>query len=137
MTSSSLLVSFSPAAAGLVLLGFIDPGFVELKNFAPTIIMTFLILWTVLRITPTWKEVKMREMDIREKEIAQRSEQSAAVMTLAEVTREIAIEQKNTTEALRIAERVEIKRGERLAESVQDVTSRLEAIETKTAQAHG
>jgi hypothetical protein len=140
MTSSSLLVSFSPIGAGFLLLAFVDPGFAELKNFAPTIVMTFLILWTVLRVTPTWKEVKMRQMDVREKEIAALAELSTAVRTQAEVTREIAIVQKDATDALRVAERVEIKRGERLAESVQEVansvqevTNRLEVIEAKAA----
>jgi hypothetical protein len=136
------LRSGSPLAA-LLLLFMFDPGLSELKNFAPTIIMCGLVIWGVVKIAPTWKEVKMRELDIREKEIGQREQQAVATQTLAETTREIAIETKHGIEALKIAERVNLREGEKLndavheiMDTVREIVVRVEAIEsTKTAEA--
>lgn len=136
MISSRPLLAFSPAPVGVLALTLLDPSFTEIKNFAPTIVLVFLILWAVIKLAPTWKEVKMREMDIREKEVAQREQQAIAIQTLAEVTQTIAVEQRHATEALRIGERVTMARAERLSEATQEVTSRLDSLESRvTAQA--
>lgn len=139
---SSSLLTVSPAVVGLAALLIIDPGFSELRNFAPTIVLVFVVIWGVIKLAPTWKEVKMREMDIREKEVAQRETQSIAIQTLAESTRDIALEQRHATEALRIAERVNIREGEKLTETVlevketvQRVVERVEQMEARTAEA--
>lgn len=125
---------------GLGLLAFFDPGFSEVKNFAPTILMVFLVLWATIKLAPTWKEVKMRELDIREKEVAQREQSAIALQSMAETTRDIAIEQKHSSEALRIAERVSIREGDKLnatAQEVRDsmhgVSARVEAVELAIA----
>ena len=139
MTLRSL--SLAPPLAALVMLLFFDPGLTELKNFAPTIVIVFLVIWATIKLAPTWKEVKMREMDIREKEVSQREQQAAATQTLAETTREIVTETRHGIEALKIAERVNLREGEKLSEAVRDVNeavreiaARVEAIElTKTA----
>jgi hypothetical protein len=135
MTSSRSLVAVSPLAFGTLITLFLDPGLSELKNFAPTILLCGLIIWCVVKLAPTWKEVKMRELDIREKEVAQREQQAIAIQSLAEVTRDIAVEQKHATEALRIAERVNIREGEKLGEAVREITGRVDAIDAKFAEA--
>jgi len=127
------LMAVSPVPIGTMLLFILDPGLSELKNFAPTILMCGLIIWCVVKLAPTWKVVKMRELDIREKEVAQREHQAVSIQLLADVTRDIALEQKHATEALRIAERVNIREGEKLGESVQEIAGRLELIEGKIA----
>jgi len=141
MISGRPLLAFSPSAIGVLALLLLDPSFSEIKNFAPTIIFAFVIIWGVIRLAPTWKEVKMREMDIREKEVVQREHQAMATQALAETTRDIAIETKYSIEALRIAERVTIREGEKLSETtreikeaVQTVAGRVDAME-KTATA--
>lgn len=131
MTLARPLVAVSPIMLGSLGLVLLDPGLSELKNFAPTIIMAFLIIWCVIKLAPTWKEVKMRDMDIREKEIAQREQQAIGIQSLAEVVRDIAIEQKHATEALRIAERVTMREAEKLGEAVHEVTARFEILEAK------
>jgi len=117
-----------------------DPGLTELKNFAPTIIIVIVVMWGTIKLAPTWKEVKMRELDIRDKEVAQREQQAVVIQSLADTTRDIAIEQKHATEALRIAERVTIREGEKLSETVHEmrdtvhaVAARVEVIEAKAA----
>lgn len=134
-SASSSVVAISPIAAGTLAMLIFDPGLSELRNFAPTIIIAFLMLWTVIKLAPTWKEVKMREMDIREKEVGQREHQAVAIQTLAEVTRDIAIEQKHTAEALRIAERVTIMRSEELKNVAQELQGHLDALDAKAAAA--
>jgi len=132
--------AFAPPVSGVALLAFLDPSWSELKNFAPTIVIAFLVMWATIKLAPTWKEVKMRELDIREKEVLQREQQAVVIQSLADTTRDIAIEQKHATEALRIAERVTIREGEKLAETVHDmretvqsVLNRVEAVEGRTA----
>ena len=127
-------------AGGLVMLLLFDPGLTELKNFAPTIIIVIVVMWGTIKLAPTWKEVKMRELDIRDKEVAQREQQAVVIQSLADTTRDIAIEQKHATEALRIAERVTIREGEKLSETVHEmrdtvhaVAARVEVIEAKAA----
>jgi len=128
-------LAISPVAAGFLVLLFLDPGFSEIKNMAPTIVLVFVVIWGVIKLAPTWKEVKMRELDIREKEVTQREQQSMAVQTLAECTRDIAIEMKHTAEALRIAERVTIMRGEALQHLTEDLEARVDALDGKAAAA--
>lgn len=135
MMSGRSLSSVSPVAVGLVSLFFLDPGFSELRNFAPTIVLVFVVIWGVIKLAPTWKEVKMREMEIREKEVVQREQQSMAIQSLADVTERIAVEQKHATEALRIAERVTMREGEKLGEAVSEIVGRFEMLEAKVEAA--
>jgi len=132
MKLATPLVAVSPVAVGGLVMLLIDPGLSELKNFAPTIVIVFLAVWTVIKVAPTWKEVKLREMDIREKEITQREQQSVAIQSLAEVIEIIAVEQKHATEALRISERVTMREGEKLGEVVHEFAGRLDVLEAKT-----
>ena len=126
---------------GVGVLGLLLPdssGLSEIKNFAPTIVIVFVAIWGVIKLAPTWREVKLRELDIREKEVAQREQQSVAIQALAECTRDIALEQRHATEALRIAERVNIREGEKLGDTVLEVkeavhlvAARVDAVELK------
>jgi signal transduction histidine kinase len=140
VTLRSLVVV--PPAGGVALLALLDPSWAELKNFAPTIVIAFLVLWATLKLAPVRHEEKMRELDVREKEVAQRDQSAVALQSMADTVRDIAIEQRHATEALRIAERVTIREGEKLSETVHEmretvhaVVSRVEMIEAKAATA--
>lgn len=126
----------SLSVATFPLLFLLDPGWAELKQFTPTIIMAFLLLWFVLKITPQWRAVKLREMEIREAEITQLSTFASASDKLADVVREIAIEQRLSSEALRIGERVNERAGRTLKGDLEDMSTRLDqlAAESKAKQ---
>ncbi len=118
---SNTTLTVSPVVFGSLALVLIDPGLSELKNFAPTIIMAFIIIWGVLKALPTWRDVKMRELEIREKEIAQRVESAVSTGKLADVLENIAVEQRQATEAIQVAQRVNVNSNEKLAHTVDDL----------------
>lgn len=121
-----------------------DVGLGELKNFAPTIIIVMIAAYVVLRTTPTRKEIRFRELDSRDKEIAAQVEIAVAVTKLADVSEKIAIEQRQATEVIEVAQRVNVNSNEKLTRAVDDLmhtveglNDRMDRVETATGAAAG
>jgi hypothetical protein len=134
------LTAFSPVAFGAMGMLLIDPGLSELKNFAPTIIIVFIAAWATLKIAPMRKEVKLRELEVQEKAIAAQVESAVATAKLSDVLEKIAVEQRQATEVIEVAQRVNVNSNERLTHVVDDLArtvevlnSRMERIEVATA----
>jgi len=124
MTRAVLATAF----AGLAL---IDPGLSELKNFAPTIIIVLIAAWTTLRFTPHWKELKLRTLEVREKEVAAQVEIAVATTKLADVVEKIAVEQRQATEVIQVAQRVNVNSAEKVTHAVDDLAHMVESLTTR------
>jgi Mg/Co/Ni transporter MgtE len=101
----------------------------QLLPYGPTVIMLALVLWTVIRLSPMWKELRLRELDVREQESLSKGEQASALNRLADVVKDIAVEQRRATENIEIMQRVNADSNERLAHNVHSLMERLDTVE--------
>jgi len=120
----------------------------QLAAFGPTVIILALILMFLLKAAPTWKDVKLREIGIRDEEAKAKMEHATALKLLGgsleelgrslssstNVLEKVAIEQRRATEAARIVHRAAAQSNERLWETVQELVSRLEGMEQRHAE---
>jgi len=132
----------SPLVVGIVAMLFIDPGLTELKNFAPTIIIVLIVAWSTLKIVPQRNVVKLRELEVQEKGIAAQVELAVATAKIADVLEKVSMDQKQATEVIEVAQRVNVNSNERLTHAVDELShsvevlnSRMEKVEVETAAA--
>lgn len=118
----------------LALQGWAELG--PLLQYGPTIILLFIIVGFLLRALPTWKEVKLKELDLRGHDIETRTREAEALSSLATVLREVAVEQrkateeqKRTSETIEILQRVNSDASDRLSANVAVLNDRLERLE--------
>lgn len=102
----------------------------QIATFGPTVILLALILWFLLRMAPMWKEVKLREMEVRADEIKVKGEQANALNKLADVLKDVAVEQHKATENIEISQRVNAELTERVSSSLALLARRLDGLDS-------
>ncbi|MGH9942837.1 MAG: hypothetical protein ACRD9R_10835 [Pyrinomonadaceae bacterium] len=107
-----------------------------LAPYGPTVILLFLVLGFVLKFAPTWKEVRLKELELRREELAVRDKESMALgslsvglSNLSEVLQSIAVEQRRATETIEILQRVNADASDKLTTHVQSLAQRLDKVE--------
>jgi hypothetical protein len=70
----------------------------QLVSFGQTVIIIFLLLLFALRFSPRWERVRMRELDVAEKEALSKSKQADSLVGLAAVIERVADAQSKVTE---------------------------------------
>lgn len=108
----------------------------ELKEFItqiPIITILALLLWKYL---PTWKEVRLRELEVSEKQalsmggMAESTKQLATVMGgLASTLKSVTIEQRRATETNEILQRMNTESAEMISQSVYELKNRMGELE--------
>lgn len=115
----------------------------SLASYGPTVVLCFLLLVTVVRLAPVWKEVRLADDATRKQTAAAlalvanavtdsnktRMQESAALTHLADVVQGVAVEQRKAIETVRIMQRVQANSSDRLNESVQELAERVAALE--------
>jgi hypothetical protein len=108
----------------------------EFISFGPGFVALIVILVFLIRMAPTWKEVKIRELDLRSSEVGVRGEEAKALGMLADVLRDVAVEQRKATETQRSAteitellQRVNADRSEKLSSGVEQLSERFDRLE--------
>ncbi len=105
--------------------------------------LVVVILGFLLRAMPTWKEIKMKELEVRTKEAEAsgqvafsltilanaQNQQSAALHTLGETIKDIAIEQKKATENVLILQRVNSNEAQNISQTVETLIERIDTLE--------
>ena len=105
----------------------------DLFQYGPTVILLALVLWFLLRALPIWKEVKLKELDLRGEENQAKLQQSDALGRLADVLKDIAVEQRRATENIEISQRVNAHSAEQLSVQVGVISKRVDQIEQRVA----
>lgn len=121
-----------PEAVLILILFFLQSEAIpwgQIATFGPTVVLLALILWFVMKMAPTWKEVKFKEIEVRSDENRVKAEQATALNSLAIVLREIAVEQRKATENIDISQRVNADAAERLSSTVALVARRVDSLE--------
>ena len=123
----------------------------QLAMFGPTIVILVLLLGFMLKAMPTWKELRMRELAVREEEAKSRAEHAMALKAVggslealggslnrsSQLLENVALEQRRATDAVRLLQRVNSQTTERLEGIVHDVITRVGAIEERHAEKDG
>ncbi len=113
------------------------------EGVAISLIVIFLIF--ILRAMPTWKEVKIAELDVRTKEadvqlkVAESlgtlggamGQLGGALTQLGEVTKDIAIEQRRATETTQILQRANNEEAGRILIGVEEMKTGFEDMKTR------
>lgn len=116
-------------AAALFLQGEAIP-WGQIATFGPTVVLLGLILWFLIRMAPTWKEVKFKELEVRGDENKVKAEQATALNSLASVLQNVAVEQHKATENIEISQRVNAEVSEKLSASLSLLARRLDGLES-------
>lgn len=111
------------------------PSLPQMVQYGPTIIILVLLLGSLIRLAPVWKEIRLKELDIRAEEATVKGQQAAALSSLAQVLKEIAVEQRRATETIEILQRVNAQTSDQLTAGLNVVERRIEQMETKIAAA--
>ena len=98
----------------------------DLISYGPTIVILALVLFKWL---PTWKEVKLREIDLRREEAVAIGKLGEGLSTMATVLNSVAIEQRRATETIELMQRVNADATERLEDNIKMVGERLDELE--------
>lgn len=108
-------------------------GMKDFLAYGPTLIILAMILWKYL---PTWKEVRLRELEVSEKQavsigqLANSNNQMAAALGgIANTLKSVAIEQRRATETIEILQRMNTESAEIISQSVSELTGRVEELE--------
>lgn len=105
-------------------------------QYGPTVILLGLTLIFILKALPSWKEVKLRELELRTTEVTVRGEEAKALTALSETLRDVAVEQRKATEEQRratemieILQRVNSDASDRLTAAMTAQNERIDRIE--------
>ncbi|MCP9494269.1 MAG: hypothetical protein MSG64_07425 [Pyrinomonadaceae bacterium MAG19_C2-C3] len=109
----------------------------QIVQFGPTVVLLTLILLFLIRVAPTYKEIKVKELEVRGLESHSKSEQAASLSQLASSLKEIAVEQRRATETVQILQRVNADSTDRLTVSVERLAERVQQQEENCGECRG
>jgi hypothetical protein len=108
----------------------------KLVNLGGEVIIIVLMLGFVLRIIPSWKEVRLSDNETKKLEAAAIGSLATALTSLANsqtqlagVMDKIAVEQKQNIESVKILQRVNASSNEQLTDAVYSLTERIDRLE--------
>lgn len=97
--------------------------------YGPTAVLLFLVLFTIIKLAPTWKEVKLKELELKKADGETREKEAAALSQLATVLQSIAVEQRRATDSMEIMQRVGADASDKLTMTVHTLNERLDRVE--------
>jgi hypothetical protein len=102
-----------------------------LMQYGPTVVLLGLILVFVLKALPSWKEVKLREIELRSSEVAVRGEEAKALTAVSNVLHEVAVEQRRAADTVKIMQRINSRSADELTEEVSALNERLMTLDQR------
>lgn len=134
---------FTPLTKPMILLmlqGMVGLPWDKLLYGAQGVLVLGMILYGVIKVLPSWERVKDREFTQRQTEVTVRGEEAKALTKLADVLREVAVEQRKATdktaetaEMIEMLQRVNADSANRLERNVAAVNDRIDRVETLIA----
>lgn len=105
-------------------------------NYSIGVVQLFVLLYILLKVIPSWKEIRLKEIDLRSKETETGLELakglgqlSNALNQVSTVTHDIAIEQRKATENTKILQRVNANESNQIANTVEILVERMDSLE--------
>lgn len=100
-------------------------GWREAIQYGPTVVILFMLLAFLIRVLPIWKEIRLRELDMRSEENVVKREQAVALGRLGDVLQSIAIEQRKATEEAILMQRMNASSADELSHNVRQLSKRM------------
>ena len=114
-------------------------GWDKIAALPAALIVLLAILGFFLRAMPYWKEIKLAEISVREKEADSRVKQaegfgqlSTALVALSKVTHDVSIEQRRATDNMKLMQRVTAQEAEKLQSSVDSLAEQIASLDKRT-----
>ncbi len=107
----------------LILQQWTDLG--PLLQYGPTVVLLGLVLIFILKAMPTWKEVRLRELDLRSSEVHVRGEEAKALTALSETLHAVAVEQRRAADTVKIMQRINARSADDLSEQVAQLNEQV------------
>lgn len=116
----------------------------KLLSLPYALIVLGLFLWFILKVLPTWKEVKLADNESRKAESAAIGALSSAIISLSNsqsqfstVVNNVAVEQKRSLDQVKILQRVSVSGNDALLETMSQLTDQLQTITDRVEQLEG
>ena len=94
------------------------------------------ILVFILKALPIWKEVKLAEINVRDKEAESLGQLGNALNQIGDTMKDVAIEQRRATDNVKILQRANADESNNIIQSVDALNERLDTLE-ETMQEQG
>lgn len=92
----------------------------KIFNGGISFVILVILLVVVMKLAPTWKEVKLKEIDGRDIDAKARIRQSDALESVAKVLYEVAVEQRRASDSVKILQRVNSTKAEDLEAAISE-----------------
>lgn len=116
----------------------------KLLSLPYALIVLGIVLWFVLKVLPTWKEVKLADNESRKAEAAAIGALSSAIISLSNsqsqfstVVNNVAVEQKRSLDQVKILQRVSVSSSDVLLETVNQLTEQIQFITDRVERLEG
>ena len=107
------------------------PELKDLIAYGPTIVILTLLLFKGL---PVWREIKLREMDLRREVAEALGKLGDGLGKMATVLNSVAIEQRKATDTIELMQRVNADAAERLEDNIRMLGDRFDELERHNVQ---
>ena len=94
------------------------------------------ILVFILKALPIWKEIKLAEINVRDKEAESLGQLGNALNQIGDTMKDVAIEQRRATDNVKILQRANADESNNIIHSVDALNERLDTLE-ETMQEQG
>jgi hypothetical protein len=111
------------------------------KDFAlggSALMQLALVIFFLIRISPSLKEIRIKELDVRVLEVEGTKQMAAALgqlgtglQTMSETLNNIAVEQRHATDTIKILQRVNADQSDELTRNVTIITDRVDRLEKR------
>jgi|SRR4051794_968704 hypothetical protein len=113
-----------------VLLQVVDIGWDKyLVDNGAVIVLIVIVFAFLLRVLPTWKEIKIKEIDVRSKESETTGQLANALNQLGNTMSGIAVEQRKATDNILILQRVNASETGTISDTVDRLCERMDSFE--------
>lgn len=122
--------------ASLLLTDAVNSGWEQWIGEGVAISLIALILFFILKALPIWKEVRLAEINVRDREAEALGQLSGSINGLAasqtqisETLRDVAIEQRRATDNVKLLQRVGADESATLSQAVETLAVRMDDLE--------
>lgn len=106
------------------------PELKDLVGSSLLLAVLVIVAYFLTKNAPTWEKLKLRRLDVEEK-------QTAAMLRFADVLENIAVDQRRSTDANKLLLRVNADATERLVDSTDALVARVERLESLAVRVLG
>jgi len=113
----------------------------KLLSFGPSVATIAILIWGVVKMGPLWKDVKMRELEIRNVEANVKQQEVSMLTKLADtlagfagLLEKVAVDHRRASEEMAILQRVNSDQADQLTREVRLLSSRMERLERERVE---